>query len=248
PTPRAAMTCSAMARRSPGCPAESPPSSRRALALACVRATMRDHRAAGKRSSAGSPGRNGRGAGPRREAPVPDDLSARAARDSLGGETGDEPRLGWGARPSTGSSGATRTPERGAATRYPSACSASSAWSTVVRATPSSAARVREDGRRVPGATAPDRMRPRSAWSSWACSGAGRLRSTRRRRLASVRFWSVGTVRIWPGIPYQEAHDRLMVLCSVVELRQYTLHPGRRDELVSLFERELVHGQEAAGI
>ena len=39
-----------------------------------------------------------------------------------------------------------------------------------------------------------------------------------------------------------------MVLCSVVELRQYTLHPGRRDELVSLFERELVQGQEAAGI
>jgi hypothetical protein len=39
-----------------------------------------------------------------------------------------------------------------------------------------------------------------------------------------------------------------MVPCSVVELRQYTLHPGRRDELVSLFERELVQGQEEAGI
>lgn len=35
---------------------------------------------------------------------------------------------------------------------------------------------------------------------------------------------------------------------GVVELRQYTLHPGRRDELIALFEREFVHTQEAAGI
>ncbi len=34
---------------------------------------------------------------------------------------------------------------------------------------------------------------------------------------------------------------------SVLELRQYTLHPGRRDELVALFEREFVEPQEAAG-
>ena len=35
---------------------------------------------------------------------------------------------------------------------------------------------------------------------------------------------------------------------SVLELRQYTLHPGRRDELVGLFEREFVETQEDAGI
>ncbi|MFK0096788.1 MULTISPECIES: NIPSNAP family protein [unclassified Streptomyces] len=35
---------------------------------------------------------------------------------------------------------------------------------------------------------------------------------------------------------------------SVVELRQYTLHPGARDTLIELFEREFVTGQEAAGI
>ena len=35
---------------------------------------------------------------------------------------------------------------------------------------------------------------------------------------------------------------------SVLELRQYTLHPGRRDDLVALFEREFVEPQEAAGI
>jgi hypothetical protein len=35
---------------------------------------------------------------------------------------------------------------------------------------------------------------------------------------------------------------------SVLELRQYTLHPGRRDELITLFEREFVESQEEAGI
>lgn len=35
---------------------------------------------------------------------------------------------------------------------------------------------------------------------------------------------------------------------SVVELRQYTLHPGARDTLIELFEREFVAGQEEAGI
>ncbi|MFT3697309.1 MAG: NIPSNAP family protein [Kofleriaceae bacterium] len=34
----------------------------------------------------------------------------------------------------------------------------------------------------------------------------------------------------------------------IVELRQYTLHPGRRDELIELFEREFIAPQEAAGI
>ena len=34
----------------------------------------------------------------------------------------------------------------------------------------------------------------------------------------------------------------------VVELRQYTLHPGRRDTLVELFEREFLETQEAVGM
>jgi hypothetical protein len=33
----------------------------------------------------------------------------------------------------------------------------------------------------------------------------------------------------------------------IVELRQYTLHPGRRDELIELFDREFVETQEAVG-
>ena len=36
--------------------------------------------------------------------------------------------------------------------------------------------------------------------------------------------------------------------CSIVELRQYALHPGARDRLIDLFEREFIETQEAAGI
>ena len=35
---------------------------------------------------------------------------------------------------------------------------------------------------------------------------------------------------------------------SVIELRQYTLYPGQRDTLISLFDREFVESQEALGI
>ena len=34
----------------------------------------------------------------------------------------------------------------------------------------------------------------------------------------------------------------------IVELRQYTLHDGRRDELIALFEREFIQSQEALGM
>jgi hypothetical protein len=36
--------------------------------------------------------------------------------------------------------------------------------------------------------------------------------------------------------------------CTVYELRQYTLHPGQRDVLVDVFDRELVETQEAVGL
>src|SRR5437660_10877146 len=36
--------------------------------------------------------------------------------------------------------------------------------------------------------------------------------------------------------------------CPVVELRQYTLHSGKRDVLIDLFDREFVETQEAVGI
>lgn len=34
----------------------------------------------------------------------------------------------------------------------------------------------------------------------------------------------------------------------IIELRQYTLHPGRRDVLIDLFEREFIESQEALGM
>lgn len=36
--------------------------------------------------------------------------------------------------------------------------------------------------------------------------------------------------------------------CTVLELRQYTLRPGRRDDLIELFDREFVESQEALGM
>src|SRR6185436_19129428 len=36
--------------------------------------------------------------------------------------------------------------------------------------------------------------------------------------------------------------------CPIVELRQYTLHPGQRDVLIDLFDREFIEPQEALGI
>jgi quinol monooxygenase YgiN len=36
--------------------------------------------------------------------------------------------------------------------------------------------------------------------------------------------------------------------CSVVELRQYTLHQGTRERLIQLFEEEFIESQEALGI
>lgn len=36
--------------------------------------------------------------------------------------------------------------------------------------------------------------------------------------------------------------------CPIVELRQYTMHPGQRDVLIDLFDREFIESQEALGI
>src|SRR6266581_5886011 len=36
--------------------------------------------------------------------------------------------------------------------------------------------------------------------------------------------------------------------CPIVELRQYTLHPGKRHVLIDLFDREFIEPQEALGI
>ena len=41
---------------------------------------------------------------------------------------------------------------------------------------------------------------------------------------------------------------RWQTCCPIVELRQYTLHPGKRDVLIDLFDREFVESAEALGM
>ncbi len=49
--------------------------------------------------------------------------------------------------------------------------------------------------------------------------------------------------------PVPESKDtRRVACCPVVELRQYSLHPGARERLIDLFDREFVETQEAAGM
>jgi len=42
--------------------------------------------------------------------------------------------------------------------------------------------------------------------------------------------------------------SRLLLCSPIVELRQYTLHPGQQDVLIELFERAFIETQEAVGI
>lgn len=43
-------------------------------------------------------------------------------------------------------------------------------------------------------------------------------------------------------------HTQEQDCCPIVELRQYTLHPGKRDTLIDLFEKEFIETQEAVGM
>ena len=47
----------------------------------------------------------------------------------------------------------------------------------------------------------------------------------------------------------QSASSKLQkTCCPIFELRQYTLHPGKRDVLIELFDREFVESQEVLGM
>src|SRR5882724_4235763 len=48
--------------------------------------------------------------------------------------------------------------------------------------------------------------------------------------------------------PKSESLREEQLCCLIVELRQYTLHPGKRDVLIDLFDREFVESQEALGM
>jgi hypothetical protein len=60
---------------------------------------------------------------------------------------------------------------------------------------------------------------------------------------------TLGVVKSVMPEPVGERQTKSSSLCCpVVELRQYTLHPGKRDVLIDLFDREFVETQEAVGI
>ncbi|WP_329429075.1 NIPSNAP family protein [Streptosporangium sp. NBC_01495] len=44
---------------------------------------------------------------------------------------------------------------------------------------------------------------------------------------------------------HRQAED---ICCPILELRRYTLYPGRREDLITLFDREFVESQEAEGM
>jgi hypothetical protein len=48
--------------------------------------------------------------------------------------------------------------------------------------------------------------------------------------------------------PSESAQTAVQTCCSIVELRQYTLHPGQRDVLITLFDREFVEIQDELGM
>src|SRR5437763_15643823 len=48
--------------------------------------------------------------------------------------------------------------------------------------------------------------------------------------------------------PNSESLREEQLCCPIVELRQYTLHPGKRDVLIDLFDREFIEPQEAIRI
>lgn len=56
---------------------------------------------------------------------------------------------------------------------------------------------------------------------------------------------ALGTAALIPGGLSAAGTDRSS---EIVELRQYTLHRGRRDELISLFDERFIEPQEALGI
>ncbi|TIP30424.1 MAG: NIPSNAP family protein [Mesorhizobium sp.] len=50
------------------------------------------------------------------------------------------------------------------------------------------------------------------------------------------------------SLPLNAASKSGLNASPVVELRQYTLKPGRRDTLIDIFDRHLIEGQEATGM
>jgi hypothetical protein len=67
--------------------------------------------------------------------------------------------------------------------------------------------------------------------------------SAERRRFLAAAVGAVTTSMLDSKAVFADTPDT-----SVVELRQYTLRGGRREDLISLFEREFIESQEALGL
>jgi hypothetical protein len=68
--------------------------------------------------------------------------------------------------------------------------------------------------------------------------------------MADANSWLAATLfaGLMVGASPARAKDVRAAHFPIVELRQYTLHDGKRDTLIDLFEREFVESQEALGM
>lgn len=87
----------------------------------------------------------------------------------------------------------------------------------------------------------------------WQRQGADHARWEQAFSADEGRRWEVNWVMEFERVPDGDEPaapcvSALDLDCQVVELRQYTLHPGRREALVELFDREFVETQEAVGM
>lgn len=61
--------------------------------------------------------------------------------------------------------------------------------------------------------------------------------------------WAAAALSILAqAVPASPPEGSIAMPHAVYELRQYTLHPGRRDALIDLFERHFIESQEAEGM
>jgi hypothetical protein len=74
----------------------------------------------------------------------------------------------------------------------------------------------------------------------WTSDGSDAARWEQSFSADGGRTWEINWI-----MDFERARD---TRCDVVELRQYTLHPGQRDTLIEIFDREFVEAQEATGM
>ena len=62
------------------------------------------------------------------------------------------------------------------------------------------------------------------------------------------RTWEVNWIMEMTRVGTGAGLHSLQNCCPIVELRQYTMKPGRRDDLITLFDKEFIEGQEKYGM